>query len=369
MLRGMEKWGWGYLRQRVRMVGVPKPKHLIVGVADHFEPFQRQIQLDGSITGGVDVDTAMQRVLQWCKAYRKTVAGIADDDGRFPQHTFFYPWDEYDPKVVDAVGLFCRQGYGEVEVHLHHRADTADALQQRLQACRETYAHEHGLLGRYAGGEAGYAFVHGNWALCNSRPDGDWCGVNGELAVLRATGCYMDCTFPSAPSPTQPPFVNVPYYGADPRAGKRGHSLFALVRMDEEAPPDGLLMLPGPLGICTAEKGRVRPRLENGELTAFHPATRARYRFWRHLQIHVAGAPEWAFVKLHTHGLDAASRDGGGGENARAFHEQLRAWCHEDGMKLHYATAREMYNIIKAAEAGHTGSPHAWRNLVVGAPR
>jgi hypothetical protein len=53
-----------------------------------------------------------------------------------------------------------------------------------------------------------YGFVHGNWALCNSRPDGDWCGVNEELTVLAQTGCYADFTFPSAPSPTQPRMVN-----------------------------------------------------------------------------------------------------------------------------------------------------------------
>lgn len=368
MLRGVHKWGWGYLRQRLRVMGQPNPKHLVFCVADHFEPFQRQIRLDGSIRGGFDTDTALQRVLQWCKAYRKTVAGITDDDGRSPQHTFFYPWDEYDPKLVDAVGLFCRQRYGEVEVHLHHRSDTVQALQDRLGVCRETYAHEHGLLGRYADESAGYVFVHGNWALCNSRPDGDWCGVNRELAVLRATGCYMDCTFPSAPSPTQPCFVNRPYYGADPVEGRRGHRFLTPVRVGQEVPVDGLLMLPGPLGICAGEPGRRGPRLENGELTQVHPPTQTRYRYWRRLQIHVAGAPEWCFVKLHTHGLDAASRDGIVGEPMRVFHEQLRAWCHADGMQLHYATAREMYNIIKAAEAGHTGNPHAWRDWVVGVP-
>ena len=47
--------------------------------------------------------------------------------------------------------------------------------------------------------EVGYAFIHGNWSLCNSRPDGRYCGVNNELDVLRETGCYADFTLPSAP--------------------------------------------------------------------------------------------------------------------------------------------------------------------------
>ncbi len=368
MLRGWERWGWGYLRQRMRMIGAARPSHFVLCVADHFEPFGREIQPDGSITGGGNVDMALQHVLAWCKAYRKTVADLQDDDGRPPQHTFFYPWDEYHPKIVDAVGLFCKKGYGEVEVHLHHRSDTAAGLTERLHNCRKTYAHEHGLLGRNARHEPAYAFVHGNWALCNSRPGGDWCGVNQEIAVLRNTGCFMDCTFPSAPSPTQPAFVNLPYYGTDPEEGQNGHRFVCAVRKGGEAPGDSLLMLPGPLGICAPERGRIRPRLENAELTQQHPATWERYRFWRRLQIHVAGAPDWVFVKLHTHGLDSLSRAGVVGETARSFHAQLRAWCHADGLQLHYATAREMYNMIKAAEAGHVGNPHAWRDFAIAPP-
>ena len=34
--------------------------------------------------------------------------------------------------------------------------------------------------------------------------------------------------------------------------------------------------------------------------------------------------------------------------------------------RLHYVTAREAYNIVKAAEAGMTGDPHAYRDYVVG---
>lgn len=368
MVRGFHKWGWGYIRQRMRMLGVARPTHLILCVADHYEPFGKQVLRDGSIAGGADVDTALQRVLAWCKAYRKTVAHVQDDDGRPPQHTFFYPWDEYHPKILDAVALFCRAGYGEVEVHLHHRSDTADTLAERLRLCRQTYAEEHGLLGRDALHAPGYAFVHGNWALCNSRPDGDWCGVNQEIGILRQTGCFMDCTFPSAPSATQPAFVNRLYYGGDPPEGRSGHRFSGAVHTGGAAPADSLLMLPGPLGICPAEKGRWLPRLENAELTQQHAPTRERYAFWRRVHIHVKGAPDWVFVKLHTHGLDALSRAGVIGDVAQSFHAQLREWCHADGLQLHYATAREMYNMIKAAEAGHGGNPYAWRDYVIAPP-
>ena len=70
-------------------------------------------------------------------------------------------------------------------------------------------AERHGLLSRdrYTG-EVGYGFIHGNWALDNSRPDGRMCGVDNELDVLRETGCYADFTLPSAPSPTQTRKIN-----------------------------------------------------------------------------------------------------------------------------------------------------------------
>jgi hypothetical protein len=35
---------------------------------------------------------------------------------------------------------------------------------------------------------------------------------------------------------------------------------------------------------------------------------------------------------------------------------------------LHYVSAREMYNIAKAAEAGESGNPHQFRDYLVKAP-
>ena len=35
---------------------------------------------------------------------------------------------------------------------------------------------------------------------------------------------------------------------------------------------------------------------------------------------------------------------------------------HEQGLQLHYVTAREMANIVRAAEDGATGNPHAYRD-------
>lgn len=44
--------------------------------------------------------------------------------------------------------------------------------------------------------------------------------------------------------------------------------------------------------------------------------------------------------------------------------------AYNDGRKhvLHYVTAREMYNIAKAAEAGKTGNPGLYRDFELAAP-
>jgi hypothetical protein len=107
------------------------------------------------------------------REYPQRFARFADADGRPPQHTFFFPQDEYRPEYLDELAALCRQGYGDVDVHLHHDGDTADSLRAKLEGFRDTLHDRHGLLridpetGRLV-----YGFIHGNWALCNSRPDG-----------------------------------------------------------------------------------------------------------------------------------------------------------------------------------------------------
>ena len=57
-----------------------------------------------------------------------------DSDGRPPRHTFFYPPEEYEPQYLDALTELCQAGFGEVEVHIHHRHDTAESLRDKLTA-------------------------------------------------------------------------------------------------------------------------------------------------------------------------------------------------------------------------------------------
>jgi hypothetical protein len=347
-------------------------------MADHFEPFRREPGRPA-----ITLAEARQSVREWVRDYRRSVDGLADSDGCPPKHTFFYPADEYDAGCLDEMVPLCRDGLAEVEIHLHHRNDTAEGLREKLAAFRDVLHRRHGLLGRDGSGAVRYGFIHGNWALCNSRPDGDWCGVNEELGILAATGCYADFTFPSAPSPTQPRMVNAIYRAWDrpgsPRACDRGvpvrRSGAGQRAPDEEGMgasrgDRALMVIQGPLALdWSHRKWGILPRLENGEVTAAHPPLGHRLRLWVGQAVHVAGHPEWVFVKVHTHGLVPANRRVLLGASMREAHRRLgQEFGNRSSWFLHYVSAREMYNLVRAAEEGRNDPPDANRDYEVSGP-
>jgi len=297
-------------------------------------------------------------------------AGFTDADGRHPQHTFFFPIEQYRPELLDRLAGLCRKGFGEVEVHLHHDNDTAGNLREQLTGFTRTLCDRHGLLTRDASGRVRYAFIHGNWALDNSLPDGRWCGVNGELAVLHETGCYADFTLPSAPSPAQTRIVNRIYYARADAPGPQAHARGPRAAVGRRPSPDELLLVQGPLALSWRHaRWGVVPRVENGSLHSGHPPTAGRMADWLSCGISVAGRPEWLFVKVYAHGAPEWNADTLLGPGMAAFHREARA-AFNDGTRyrLHYVTTREMANIVHAAEDGRTGNPGQYRDYVLAPP-
>jgi hypothetical protein len=115
-----------------------RPLTICLALADHYEPFW----------AGVGRDKALERVAVWERRLPELCRGLADSAGRPPQHTFFYPLEDYDPEVLDRLAALCRQGLGEVEVHLHHQGETSAELAEKLTAFAELLAGRHGLLRR-----------------------------------------------------------------------------------------------------------------------------------------------------------------------------------------------------------------------------
>jgi hypothetical protein len=73
--------------------------------------------------------------------------------------------------------------------------------------------------------------------------------------------------------------------------------------------------------------------------------------------IGVAGRPEWVFVKVHTHGAIERNADVLLGDAMLRFHEALAEYNDGRLWKLHYVSAREMYNLARAAMDGQTANP------------
>ena len=332
------------------------PRHLLFALCDHYEP----------LWGGADVAQGKARVDRWCTGYPQLAERFTDADGHSPKHSFFFPGEQYQPEYLEGLAGLCRRGFGEVEVHLHHDGDSAQKLTDDLLSYVELYAR-HGHLTRQSDGRLRYAFIHGNWALANPRKDGRRCGVDDELPLLWETGCYADFTFPSAPDESQPSIVNQIYWPTGDLTRARCYEQGERARVGE-VKRDRILMIEGPLALAK-RAGRARVRIENGDLTGHDPPTPSRVSTWTRQHIHVAGRPEWVFVKTHTHGTQEGTSEALLGAGSRALHEELTT-RYNDGARwrLHYVTAREMYNIAIAAMEGKTGDPNDYRDHVLPPP-
>ena len=104
------------------------------------------------------------------------------------------------------------------------------------------------------------------------------------------------------------------------------------------------------------------PRIENGCLQGNQPATIDRLDAWLKAGVQVPTRPDWYFVKLHTHGAPEENQRVLLGEPMVRFHRDLALAEADPDFHYHYVTAREMYNLVQAAEAGWTGTVNAARD-------
>jgi hypothetical protein len=363
--RNAHLWLPGLLASRRRRQAAPldRPTDILFCIADHFEPAH----------GSPGLSVERERMRTWSEQLPKLAARFRDADGRPPRHTFFFPAEQYRREHLDELAFLCEAGLGEVEIHLHHDRDTSDGLRATLLEFKRRLSVEHGLLSSAADGSVAYGFIHGNWALDNARPDGRHCGVNDELTVLRETGCYADFTLPAAPDVSQSRTVNRLYYAVDDPARPRSHDRGVEAHAGREPPPNGLLLIQGPLGLDWERRFfAMLPGLDVAAIDAspgYPPALR-RFRAWVDARIAVRGRPEWVFVKIHTHGALERNAARLLGPEMAALHEVIgREFNDGHRYRLHYVTAREMSNIVRAAEAGERGSPGEYRDYVLPPPQ
>ena len=335
-------------------------KHVIITIADHFEP-------GWSIGGVLDHKSQVKRLREYHKMARETGESVRDADGTKFRHTNFYPAEQYHPEILDILAEMQDEGLGEVEVHLHHgveKPDTAENLKASLTHFRDVLAERHRCLSRMEGTETPmYAFVHGNLALANSC-GGRFCGVDDEMEILRDTGCYADMSLPSAPDESQVGVINHIYECGHPLSEavphRSGWRVTANGRQSELP-----LIFTGPLGFdwSRRKKGLPVPRIDDGALTANQGLTRARFDRWVSANVTVAGRPDWIFVKLYCHGFFDQDQSACIGEDAKRFFGDLIEESERSAeMKIHFASAREAFNMVRAAIEGKSGSPGEYRD-------
>jgi hypothetical protein len=352
MLKNIHYWLPAYLKQvfsRAQVRGTTGQTNLLFTVCDHYEPFWNK----------ADEKTAYSRVKKWIDCYPLIAERHTDKLGNHPKHCFFYPEEEYRQGLLDLVAELCRNGYGETEIHLHHDNDTDENLRRTLIDFKNKLSQQHGLLSRdVVTSDIMYGFIHGNWALDNSRPDGKWCGVNNELTILQETGCYADFTMPSAPSNTQTKKINSIYYAIDDPFKPKSHDMgiSATTGSDEQK---GLLCIQGPLSLnLRSRKYGFFPRIENGRLAANMGMGKDRISMWVKSNICVQGECNTLFVKLYSHGTQEKDMkfffDEGG---LNTLYTNLEEFCDEQLIDLYYVSARNMYNVVKGLEEVATDSP------------
>ena len=339
--RNAQIWFPGYVKRRLESLRRKPLRRVWLAITDHYEPFWR--------TG--DEPLAAARVDLWAREWPRIAGEIADSAGRPPRYTFFYPEEEYRPQFLDQLAAFTGQGIGDVEIHLHHDGEGEQNFVDRIGRFKETLVDRHGLL-RQDGGQAVFGFIHGNWALDNSRPDGRNCGLNNELTLLERMGCYADFTLPSAPFATQTRMVNTIYWAVDDPARPKSHDTGIPVEHCPARPPGALLMIPGPLGIRSRLFGteeRMAPRIEKGELAGNDMPNAGRARLWLSLAPRIGGD---AFVKLFTHGTQERNSGPLLASGLRQAFALIAAECRYRGAELYFASAWQMKQAVDTLLAG-----------------
>lgn len=328
-----------------------RPVHIMFLVADHYEPGPNN-----------------EIVKQWVEKYPEITKKHHDADGIPPQHTWFYPSERAEERFeqLQMLSELTFAGFGEIELHLHHQNDTEETLRQKFRDAKRVYNKVGALI--TVDEKITFGFVHGDWALDNSIiiNKENLCGVNNEITILKEEGCYADFTFPAINTDAQPQKINSIYYALDDPNSPKSHNTGIDVKVLK--PPYGdLMIIQGPLSINFRDWISVLyPRIENGGVEGSNPVYVSRVDQWVKTGIHVKGKPDWIFIKIHTHGAIPGSMDIFLGDAIDQVYSYLET-KYNDGTNycLHYVTAREAYNIIKAAEAGLSGNPNQYRDYII----
>ena len=160
--------------------------------------------------------------------------------------------------------------------------------------------------------------------------------------------------------------INSIFYAKDDPKNPKSHNTGKEVRVREKQQGD-LMIIQGPLGLRFKKTGkRFKLAIEWGDISNSNPPTKQRVDFWVKSGVHIKGCPNLVIIKVHTHGAWEGCQEAVLGRPAEEMFSYLEKE-YNDGKKyrLHYVTARELYNIIKAAEKGKKGNLGEYRDYII----
>lgn len=348
-----------------------EPIHVMLLFVDHWEPSDYRTPPADWFSADWNTQASLLADY-WRNNYYQMALKHHDADGRMPQHTWFTY--QLATGALDRIAQCAALGLGEVEIHLHHGTDDDTLNDNRVEFINKMRAQLSVLQDRGAcltaetGPQTWFGFIHGNWALDNSLLSSGvrkYCGVNNELHLLLSLGCFGDFTFPSGLS-TQPPWYNKIFASMDSDSPKSYGDLSLIRELAAlGAPPsiEELMLFEGP-GVDGLQ----------ANIDDMHPPTLEMMPYWMGGDVHIPGCENWIFIKLMTHSAQALFSGSGGVANlvggvADQFYTDLEK-NFNDGVeyKLHYVTARETYNIVRAAIDGRGGDPAQYRDYVIPRP-
>ena len=222
----------------------PRPAHVLFCMVDHYEPG----------TGQVDLSIEKKRMAELLAKYPPLADAHADASGQRPRRTWFFPPHYHRHGNLRELVSLCQQGYGEIELHLHHGKTKPDTPRTWAEpfacACEITrnsaYSEEDG--------RKRYGFIHGDFALKQLVTGRESCGVDSELSSSRRLVVMpILLSFRERSNPAQ---INSIYYANVNLNRPKAYASGVLAKAGA-GPKAGLLMIQGP----------VRPVWIDGRLT------------------------------------------------------------------------------------------------------
>jgi len=130
------------------------------------------------------------------------------------------------------------------------------------------------------------------------------------------------------------------------------------------------MLVQGPLVPHSTRRGLIpAPVMEDADLAHYRRFTPERFDRWVRAGIHVEGRPDRVFIKLHTHGAEDRNRIALLEEDLPALYEDAdRRFNDGSRYRMHYVTARELFNVIRATEEKADGPQERLRDWLLPPP-